>query len=88
VPAQPPRGELAPIELYFHSGDLDAAIARLASAGARPLSPRAPRDWGDEAAYFADPDGNVLVAFAPRAKSRHPQLTRCLPVSASELHPT
>ena len=27
------------------------------------LSPLAPRDWGDEAAYFADPDG-VVIAVA------------------------
>ena len=27
--------------------------------------PAAPRDWGDEAAYFADPDGNVLVVARP-----------------------
>ncbi len=34
---------------------------RAIAAGARELSPLAPRDWGDEAAYFADPDGNVLA---------------------------
>jgi hypothetical protein len=32
----------------------------------RPAAqPRAERGWGDEAAYFADPDGNV-VAVARR----------------------
>src|SRR5207244_3574714 len=41
------------------------ATASLVAAGARPLSPRAPRVWGDEAAYFADPDGHVV------AVSRH-----------------
>ena len=53
--------ELAPCELYFFTDDVDAAAARLAGAGARLLSPRALRPWGDEAAYFADPMGNVLV---------------------------
>lgn len=48
-------------ELYFHVDDLDDAIQRLEAAGATCLSARAPRDWGDEAAYYADPDGNVLV---------------------------
>ena len=48
-------------ELYFHVDDLDAAIQRIEAAGATLLSARAPRDWGDEAAYYADPDGNVLV---------------------------
>jgi predicted enzyme related to lactoylglutathione lyase len=61
VPVTIPEGELAPTELYFHVADLDASIERLRAAGARELSARARRDWGDEAAYFADPFGNVLV---------------------------
>jgi catechol 2,3-dioxygenase-like lactoylglutathione lyase family enzyme len=48
-------------ELYLHVDDLDRAVAALAAAGARCLSPAAPRPWGDDAAYFADPDGNVVV---------------------------
>lgn len=60
-PALPPPGATSGAEIYFHVADLDEAIARLQAAGARLLSARAPRDWGDEAAYFADPDGNVLV---------------------------
>ena len=52
-------------ELYLRVDDLDEAIRRLAAAGARLLSARAPRDWGDEAAYYADPDGNVLVVARP-----------------------
>ncbi|MHC4223545.1 MAG: VOC family protein [Planctomycetota bacterium] len=55
------QGELAPTELYFHCDDLAAALERIHEAGARVLSSLARRDWGDEAAYFADPDGNVLV---------------------------
>lgn len=61
VPARVAAGALAPTELYFHADDLEAALARLRDAGARVLSALAPRDWGDDAAYFADPDGNVLV---------------------------
>ena len=56
-------------ELYFHVDDLDAAIRRLEAAGATLLSARAGRDWGDEAAYYADPDGNVLVIARPLAAS-------------------
>ena len=52
-------------ELYFHVDDLDAAIERLEAVDARLLSARAPREWGDEAAYYADPDGNVLVVARP-----------------------
>ena len=66
-PFLPPAGALGPTELYFHADDLDAAIERMRGAGARELSPRAPRDWGDEAAYFADPDGNVIVLARPLA---------------------
>ncbi len=61
VPARIPGGELAPTELYFRVDDIQSAIDRLTRAGARALSPLASRDWGDEAAYFADPDGNALV---------------------------
>lgn len=61
VPMSVPKGSLAPAELYFHVEDIDSAIERMSAAGARVLSERAPRAWGDEAAYFADPDGNVLV---------------------------
>ena len=61
APTAIPAGALAPTELYFRCDDIAGAIARLETAGARPLSPLAPRPWGDEAAYFSDPDGNVLV---------------------------
>jgi predicted enzyme related to lactoylglutathione lyase len=58
-------GELAPVELYLHTDDLDAAMDRLRAAGARELSPRAVRPWGDEAAYYADPAGTVLAIARP-----------------------
>ena len=61
-------GALSSTELYFHVDDLGAAVAALERAGARLLSARAMRDWGDEAAYFADPDGNV-IAVATAAQS-------------------
>ncbi|MFO0582971.1 MAG: VOC family protein [Anaeromyxobacter sp.] len=66
VPAATLAGELAPTELYLYPEDLPATLARLEAAGARTLAPLAPRDWGDEVAYLADPDGNVLaLARAP-----------------------
>jgi catechol 2,3-dioxygenase-like lactoylglutathione lyase family enzyme len=64
-PATIPPGRLAATELYFSVTDPAAACALLIAAGARQLSALAPRDWGDEAAYFADPDGNVLVVARP-----------------------
>lgn len=65
VPEPIPPGGLAPTELYFHAEDPEALAQKLAAAGARELSAFAPRPWGDEAAYFADPDGNVLVVARP-----------------------
>ena len=59
------NGHVSTAYLYVRVDDLDATIERLEQAGARKLSPRSERGWGDEAAYFADPDGNV-VAVARR----------------------
>lgn len=56
-----PAGTLCPTELYVDVSDVSAAIAQVERAGARLLSPLSPRDWGDEVAYFSDPDGNVLA---------------------------
>lgn len=65
TPHQIPSGAIASTEIYLVAADLDSAIARVTAAGARLLSPRMVRSWGDEAAYFADPDGNVLVLSCP-----------------------
>lgn len=65
LPTATPAGALTATELYLRVDDLPAAVEALAAAGARLLSPAAPRDWGDEAAYFADPEGNVLVVARP-----------------------
>jgi flavin reductase (DIM6/NTAB) family NADH-FMN oxidoreductase RutF/catechol 2,3-dioxygenase-like lactoylglutathione lyase family enzyme len=56
---------LSGVELYLRCEDLARAVVRVAGAGARELSRVAPRDWGEEAAYFADPDGNVIVLARP-----------------------
>ena len=53
-------------ELYLVVDDLDASVARLEGLGARCLSPAAERPWGDRAAYFEDPEGNVLVVVHPK----------------------
>ena len=58
--ASPTTGTTA-TELYVRVDDLDDAVRRLSAAGARELSAAAPRPWGDTAAYFADPDGNVVA---------------------------
>lgn len=62
-PAPRVSGTTTGTELYFRVEDVAAAVARAVAAGAGLLSPAASREWGDEVAYIADPDGNV-VAFA------------------------
>ena len=61
TPMTPENGEVSPAYLYVRVPDVHEAIAKLDAAGARPLSPLASRSWGEEAAWFADPDGNVVA---------------------------
>ena len=57
----PPPGGVGGTELYFRTEDLEDACKRIEDAGGRLLAPLAPKDWGDEVAYYADPDGNVIA---------------------------
>lgn len=66
-PADVPAGALTRTELYLHVDDPAATGERLVGLGARLLDGLSPRDWGDEAAYYADPAGNVLVVARPLA---------------------
>lgn len=52
------------------AADVEAHHRRALGAGATELSPSAPRDWGDVAAYSLAPDGHV-VAFAAPAGHRN-----------------
>ena len=52
---------VAPAYLYVRVDDAVEAAAQLEAAGARPLSPLGDRSWGERAAWFADPDGNVVA---------------------------
>ena len=61
VPGLPTPGQAGATELYFTCPDLEARIALARELGARELSPLAQRPWGDEVAYFADPDENVIA---------------------------
>jgi len=54
-------------EVYLRVDDPGAAHRRALEAGARELSPLAPRGWGDEAAYALDPDGHVIAFARPLA---------------------
>ena len=60
-PAEVPDGRVSPSYLYVRVDDVRAAAESVAAAGGRPLTELAPRSWGDEAAWFADLDGNVVA---------------------------
>lgn len=53
-------------EAYLYVDDPGAYVQRAEAAGAKTVSPLQPRNWGDTAAYLADPDGHVL-AFAQKS---------------------
>ena len=68
LPAMPdPRtaGGIPRAEVYLTVPSPAVFHARALAAGAKELSPLAPRDWGHEAAYSLDPDGHVLAFAAP-----------------------
>lgn len=70
--------DVSPVQIYLRTDDLPRAVAKLHAAGAKPLSKAAPRDWGEEAAYFSDPDGHVLVVARPLVPGSEPPDSSCL----------
>lgn len=60
-PLAPPKSGVTATELYLHVEDVVTAVERGLAAGGRLLSALAPRPWGEEVAYLADPDGNVVA---------------------------
>ncbi len=68
-PIESVDGLVSPAYVYVRVDDVDATIAGIEAAGARALSPLLERAWGERAAWFADPDGNV-VAVAQRVPTR------------------
>ena len=59
--AEPAPGRVSPAYVYVRVEDARAAADRIAAAGGRSLSPLSPHSWGETAAWFADPDGNVIA---------------------------
>lgn len=58
----PAKGNGIPrCELYLYVDDPAAYFERALKAGAKEISELEKRNWGDEAAYCADADGNVIV---------------------------
>ena len=64
-PTSVPDGYVAPSYLYVRVDDVEATVARIEAAGGRRLSPLAERSWNERAAWFADPDGNVVAVAEP-----------------------
>lgn len=64
-----PPGHTTGTELYLYVDDIEVASARLTGLGALCLSPQSLRPWGEQAAYFRDPDGNVVVLARPAAQA-------------------
>lgn len=65
LPQDTDPGAITGTEIYLRCDDLEEAVGRVLHAGGRALAGPAPRDWGDEVAYLADPDGNVLALSRP-----------------------
>ena len=61
TPVAPRDAAVSPAYLYVRVPDVRTTIEKLDEAGARALAPLARRSWGDDAAWFADPDGNVVA---------------------------
>ncbi len=62
----PSKGNGIPrCELYMNVNNPEEYYKRAVKIGALPISDLMLRDWGDEAAYCADPDGHI-IAFARR----------------------
>jgi predicted enzyme related to lactoylglutathione lyase len=62
---------VSPTYLYVRVDDVDATIDAIQAAGGRPLSALADRAWGERAAWFADPDRNV-IAVAQHVRDAQP----------------
>ncbi len=70
VPNKVGMNELSGAELYFFCDDPAKQCAKLVQAGAVELSAWQLRAWGDEAAYYRDPDGHVIVIARTEIRNR------------------
>jgi predicted enzyme related to lactoylglutathione lyase len=70
-PVEIDKGRVSSSYLYVRVDDVDATVAAIQEAGGRPLSELAERAWGERAAWFADPDQNV-IAVAQRVPTSDP----------------
>jgi predicted enzyme related to lactoylglutathione lyase len=64
-PTDVPDDAVPPAYLYVRVEDVEATADRIRTAGGRALTDLAPRAWGERAAWFADPDGNLVAIAQP-----------------------
>jgi predicted enzyme related to lactoylglutathione lyase len=64
-------GRVSAAYLYVRVEDAEQTVGAIEAAGGRTLNALADRAWGERAAWFADPDGNV-VAVAQRVPTSDP----------------
>jgi catechol 2,3-dioxygenase-like lactoylglutathione lyase family enzyme len=74
APTEIAPGALAPAELYLYAAAPEELLRRAVAAGGRLLDALRTRGWGDEVAYLADPDGNVIAIARDRAQGRPARL--------------
>ena len=70
--SKPPKSDgTSPVVIYLYLQDVDAAIDRAKSAGARVLIPTVDAFWGDRVGRIIDPSGHVWnVATRPMDEKR------------------
>ncbi len=64
-------GRVSPAYLYVRVEDVEQTVGTIEASGGRTLSALANRAWGERAAWYADPDGNV-IAVAQRVPTTDP----------------
>lgn len=65
VLGEPGRGHAVVLSLSVdRASAVDEAYQKIVSRGARPMRPPEDMPWGPRAAFFLDPDGNLLEVLA------------------------
>lgn len=70
IMGQQPPGEPRPLgrgnlELYFETGDIETAVARLMDADVPVVHPLREQPWGQRVIRFYDPDGHIVEIGEP-----------------------
>jgi catechol 2,3-dioxygenase-like lactoylglutathione lyase family enzyme len=64
LPDWPDDRELGSFQLCIYADDTDAAAERLRSLGVEQVTEPREMPWGENLAFFADPDGNLIHVTA------------------------